>query len=101
MLFYQIYAGQIALNFKMIHLDYFGQTPLRYARVVDAKKTQVFDFLNGVIIDETNNSIKMISTKDNFHLEELNYFLSMLDDSKIKNINSLEMAIEILNIAKG
>lgn len=100
MLFYQIYAGLIPLNFKMIHLDYFGQNPLRYARVVD-KKTQVFDFLNGVIIDETNNSIKMISTKDNFHLEELNYFLSMLDDSKIKNINSLEMAIEILNIAKG
>lgn len=96
-----LYIAQFSSALVEIHLDYFGQAPLRYARVVDAKKTQVFDFLNGVIIDETNNSSKIISTKDNFHLEELNYFLSMIDDSKIKNINSLEMAIKILNIAKG
>lgn len=96
-----IYIAQFSDTLVEIHLDYFGQAPLRYARVIDAKKTQVFNFLNGSIIDETNNNKKIINAKDNYHLEEINYFLTMVSDSKVKNLNSLEVAIKTLNIAKG
>lgn len=96
-----LYIAKFNETLVEIHLDYFGRAPLRYARVLDAKGTQVFDFLRGTINNETSNRNQLIIENDNFHLRELQYFLSMINNSKIENVNSLEVAIKTLSIAKG
>jgi predicted dehydrogenase len=96
-----LYIAKFNNTLVEIHLDYFGRAPLRYARVLDSKGTKVFDFLRGTIYNETSNIIQLINENDNFHLRELQYFLSMINDSNAENMNSIEVAIKTLTVAKG
>ncbi len=84
-----------------LHLDYFG----RKAR----RELELFTENDTIIADLINNSIKWLNagrtvcledSRDDYQLREMEYFLDIVEGKK-KNINSIERALNTLQIARG
>jgi predicted dehydrogenase len=95
-----IYIARYKDKLVEIHLDYFGRKNIRNIRLFTNESTFLFDFLNGEITNETIGKTEYIlDNKGQFN--ELIYFLDLINNKKLSNINTIENSLLVLNVAKG
>jgi predicted dehydrogenase len=95
-----IYIARYKDKLVEIHLDYFGRKNIRNIRLFTNESTFLFDFLNGEITNETIGKTEYILDNKE-QVNELIYFLDLMNNTKLSNINTIENSLLVLNVAKG
>ncbi len=85
-----------------IHLDYFGRKRTRNIELYTENDVIVVDFDKACCSWKASGKVLNYGPDSHFYEDEMEYFMDLSSNStKIRNINSIEHAVEVLKIAKG
>ena len=85
-----------------MHLDYFGKTNNRRVEFFAKDDVLVVDYNKHHIEHQCSGEVVDYGIDDQFYQREMEYFVSLINSNGgIKNINTVENAINTLRIAKG
>ncbi len=98
---YAIYIAELDSMIEELHLDYFGQMPIREIQLFMKNDTVIGDILNNRIsFLKAGNIIDFHENRNDFQCRELNYFLDMIL-GMIPIVDEYNNGINILELTQG
>lgn len=96
-----IYIAKYKEMLLELHLDYFGQYPIREIMIFTDEDTIIADIQNNKIkFLNQNKIINFSQDRNDYQIKELEYFFKLIDN-KTKNINNISNALTILKLTQG
>ncbi len=85
-----------------IHLDYFGKKRNRCIELYTENDVVIVNFDDACCVWKAAGKVEKYGPDNHFYEDEMTYFLDLVSRNKnIKNINPVERALKVLNIAKN
>ena len=95
-----IYIGEYETKVVELHLDYLGRVPMRKLELFTNDDTIMCDLLNSKISFLKSGSIMEFGQERNdFQLEEIRYFLNLVETNTYEN--KIPEAMSILGLTRG
>ena len=84
-----------------MHLDYIGRSPVRKLELITREETIVCDFINSRIqYLKQGKTVELEQERNGFQLDELRYFLNLVQNCRWENSNIIE-AVRVLSFIQG
>lgn len=93
-----LYIARYPDKLLSLHIDYVGRKSRREVELLCDDDVIVGDFVNGVVKSLVTGSLTELPRED-FYVNEMNYFIDCVLNDTRDNINTVEHALEVLRIA--
>ena len=95
-----IYIAKYPDKLVSVHLDYFGRFPRRQIELFTEEDVIIGDLVSGEVRWlNSNRLVNLKQERDEYQKKELRHFFSIVEGSS-ENTNSIELAVNVLRIAK-